>query len=612
MPTLQCPRNHPVPFTDDERGGEVYCPVCGVVCEVPTAEAIADDPSQPLLCRNGHVVEFSEDERGGEVYCRSCGVVCEVPAAPASASDSPRRRAASVFTSAGETQVAANIVGRIPCPRCEQAVVYTVADYGETVYCTKCGASVTVGESLQQVVAARAEPAKTGTTPISVPRSRRRVLLALGSIVFLGGLAVAGVFVSWRFPDSMPFDATALPWNKAIIEGAGNATAEVTLPPEPPPPTPPSRPDLKIKIEMIDRLLKRKDVEVALDNAQSWENVLITYKIPKTDPRLVALEKAIPELKKKLEQQRPAPVATATPADKCLELLDEMLEAIAANDVPAGRTAGNEAKAMMKKNPELEKRYSERYEKQTAMLEDLAKKPVPRKPDKTVEDVVAILKEALELAQQNEVTKAMEARARGLFLAPRVAIDSGRKKQLNEQVKNLTTVIHRARGKRAVTDAERCFKEGDDEALKVLLAEARKDLPEFKEQEFKVAYKQAEALAKKTIAKPVSTEFGKATLFRHEYERLLDLFREGDNLVAAVEAADRARQRAPDDSTLNRVLDLTSEGIEAWILTTSDSDKDESRRAASRAALDKAKPWLGEPRWKKLDERLRSGEAKTP
>ena len=165
--TLLCPRKHTVPFTDDDRGGEVYCPVCGVACSVP---AEVQDGEQPLLCRNGHTVAFAEQERGGEVYCRSCGVVCEVPAAVAPTVSSRRR--ASVFTATGESHVAARTVGEMPCSRCQQFVSYTVADYGETIYCTKCGEALTVGESLQNVVAARRlAAADTAMTPTHAVRS---------------------------------------------------------------------------------------------------------------------------------------------------------------------------------------------------------------------------------------------------------------------------------------------------------------------------------------------------------------------------------------------------------------------------------------------------------
>lgn len=609
--TLLCSRNHTVPFTDDDRGGEVYCPVCGIVCPVPAAEAEAEvaAAAQPLRCRNGHIVAFSEDDRGGEVYCRSCGVVCEVPAASTESPAGSTRRRATIFTAAGESQVAANVAGRVPCPRCEQPVPYTVADYGETVYCMKCGASVSVGESLQQSVAARAEPAPTGTTPVRTARSRRQVWFALGGVLFLM-LAGGGVFVTREFPESMPFDTSVLPWSKTLV--AENATPEPALPPPPPPPPPPPRPDLKIKPEMVERLLKRTDVKDALIDAQSWRDVLIQYKTPKADSRLVGIEKAIPELQKRLKEQRPTVAVAPSSADKCLDHLDAMQNAVRAKDIPAARKAGTEVDAMFKAHPDLVKRYSERYESLKSLLADLGKKPPPPSPTKTVRDVEQLLTAAMEQVQKNEVTVAMELRAKAIFLAPRVKIDGNEEKRLNQQIKDLTTAIHKARGLRDAADAQTCHAAGDAAAVKILVGDAQKDLPEFNDQACRKAFTQVTALSKKPILKPVDeTELGKDAIFRHEYERTLDALRDGDKLVAAVDAGDRAQSLAPNEAARERVRELMFEGIEVWILTTSNEDGDAPRRAASRTSLDKARTWLGEARGKRLDVLIMATEAKS-
>jgi hypothetical protein len=152
---------------------------------------------------------------------------------------------------------------------------------------------------------------------------------------------------------------------------------------------------------------------------------------------------------------------------------------------------------------------------------------------------------------------------------------------------------------------------GDAEAFKALIAEVRKDLPEFtKEPEFRTAYTKAEEYAKKTIARPMATDFGKAVIFRHEYEQALDAFRE-DRLVAAIEAAERARQKATDEASRTRVADLAGNGIEAAILTTNSSESDRGRRAEIRTALDKGQPWIAAPRWQRLDAQLRAIESPT-
>lgn len=599
--TLQCPRKHTVPFTEDDRGGEVYCPVCSVACAVPEADA-AGEPGA-LRCRNKHLVSFTEDDRGGEVYCRTCGVAVEVPAAEEAspAAPAPRRRP-SVFSSSGEAQVSSNVAGRVPCPRCEQPVEYTVGEFGETVYCTKCGASVIIGQSLQQVVAERAAPAETAATPVAEHRGGRMwVAASFGLLLML----VVGFYVATsQFPEAMPFDTTGLPWSKAAIAGSGEAVVDPSLAPkELPKPKP--QPDKKITEKMVERLLQRDDYTAALDDAERWKDVLVTHQIPKTDPRLAGIEKAIPVLKKKIKDAQPV-VAKVSPAEKCLDVLDKMLAAIEKKNLPEGRRQGKDAEGMLKADADLETRYRERLNKQHAMLDELARKPQPEKPEKTVADVDKLLEEAMALAEKGQLTEAMEQRARAMFLGPRVELTGADRKRLTGLVKELTTVILKARGKRAVEDAKACEKVNDGAAVKVLAADALKDLPEFtSDPECKKAYAEADRLAKRAFIKPVASEIGKKLIFRHEYEQMLDHLRDGDKLVLAVEAARKALDAAPDEVTRKNVVAFAAEAIDVWILTTGDGERDADRREAARTALEKSKPWLGDETWKKLSAQVR-------
>jgi hypothetical protein len=605
--TLQCPRKHSVPFTEDDLGGEVYCPVCSVACLVPEAE-IADEPDV-LRCRSRHVVSFTEDDRGGEVYCRTCGVAVEVPAVE-EAVPATRRRA-SVFSSTGEAQVSSNVAGRVPCPRCEQPVEYTVAEFGETVYCTKCGASVTIGQSLQQVVAERAAPAETAATPVAEHRGGRKWLAASFALLLV---IVVGFYVATsQFPESMPFDTAGLPWSKAAIAGSGEAVVDPTLAPkELPKPKP--QPDKKITEKMVERLLQRDDFAIALDDAERWKDLLVTHQIPKTDPRLKGIEKAIPELKKKIKEAQPV-VAKVSPAEKCLDVLDKMLEAIERKNLPEGRRQGKNAEAMLTADADLEKRYRERLNKQQAMLDELARKPLPEKPEKTVADVDKLLEEAMALAEQGKLTEAMEQRARAMFLGPRVELTGADRKRLTGLVKELTTVILKARGLRAVKDAEECAKLNDKTAANTALGEALKDLPEFtSDPAIHAAYKKCTGTPPTDtglvgrigrISKPVDTAFGKSVIFRHEYEQMLDHLRDGDKLVLAIDAARKALDAAPDDAAKKKVTAFASEAIEVWILTTGDGERDADRRKDARTALEKTKSWLGEETWKKLSAQLK-------
>jgi len=277
----------------------------------------------------------------------------------------------------------------------------------------------------------------------------------------------------------------------------------------------------------------------------------------------------------------------------------------------SARKFGQEVEKLLAANPELAKRHTVRYEQQKGWLRDLedpSKQPPPEM--KRPEDVEALLTEARKLAVPATATRAMELRARAMFLAPAVALDDKWEKHLNQVVKDLTNEIHKARGLRAVADAERCLKEGDDVALKMLVGEALRDLPEFTAaKEYKDAYKLAEAYAKRSTSSASGSDFGKTVLFRHDYEEALDAFRDVD-LIKGVAAADRARQRAPDAAAEKLLLEFTHQAMQYALLTAGDGNRGLQRRKDVRTALEESRSWLGDDRWKQVDSLLKKLDAR--
>ncbi len=559
---LRCPRNHPVPFAEEDRGGEVYCPICGVVCAVP----LADEP----------------------------------PAAPV--------RRPRIFSDDGIIQAAETSAGVVACPRCREAVPYTVADYGETVYCRRCGSAVPIGQSLRDIAAEPApsiEPAVA--TPVRAPRrfSSRWLLASALVIGILGGAA----FVSWRFPQVLPFDANVLPWNRALLPGSGEAP-----PPAPAPASPatPLRPDERISRQMIERLLARDDVGQALADAELWRDVLAESKVAATDERLVLLDKTIPELRKKLQASRGSSPPSA--AEQCLDWLDKMRDAIRKKDLKAARQSAAEVETLVAAHPEVASRYRDRYDQQLGWLKQLEGEfPAGTEP-KTAADVERLLKEALALATPERLTDAMEKRARALFLAPTARIEPGDDKKLTALEQEVTRAILRARGRRAVADARTCLVEGDDDALRALVAVAGTVLPEFSDEpDLLKLHEEAKSLAAMRSPRASGSDFGKRVLFRLDYEEALEAFKAGDP-ARGIEMLVSAWNRGASADDRRRVETLAFEALAAAAARAPilpEGSPERARRArAARAALDKAAPlWGDNARWKMLDDEVRRTES---
>jgi hypothetical protein len=601
--TLLCPNRHTVAFTEDDRGGEVYCPTCGVACAVPGG----DGPPPTARCRNGHEVAFTEDDRGGEVYCPTCGVACAVPGGvqpePAPAPVQRPRRRGSVFTPEGEARAAAATAGETGCPACGHTIPYAVADYGRTVRCPRCNTPVPVGESLRPPPR-NAAPEPTATTPVVARSPLRGLLRAAAAVLLLAGVVAGGVYVSVKHPEALPFDTSFLPWNKALIEGDARPPGDLP-PPKADPPLPP-RPEEAITLAKINGLLQQADAAAALATARIWLTTLTGQNVPETEPRRARLAQVIPELEQKLQQTRPA--APPTPTETFFKRIEEAAAAIERRDAPAAEASLDAAGDLLKTHPaELEVHRKVYNEYRDLLRQITGASPPPA--GKRAEDVEVLLKEAVRLAKPDTVTRAMEVRAEALFLAPRVDISGDQKVRLEKAEKAATTAIRRARGKRAVADAEQCVDDGDDEALRRLIAVAKKELPEFSDdKECLAAYRRAEALARERAPRASGSVFGRAVLFRCDYEDAMDFFRAGD-VVPGVEAADRAAARAGGEDDRARVADLVFRALDTAVLHVALSPAGDPERPRlvqqARGGLAKATRWRSDPRWMTIDAELR-------
>jgi hypothetical protein len=148
--------------------------------------------------------------------------------------------------------------------------------------------------------------------------------------------------VTWHFRSSQPLESW-LP-----LGGLSFRSSEVVGDPPPLhqglPPSPP-----EINLEAIEGLLGWHDARAALVQAQTWQQVLLDFAVPASDPRLVRLAKLIKQL-----EERTA--AKPVPPPACVEdfrrTLQALREALNAKDLDVAKTAVERADTLFRHHPQ--------------------------------------------------------------------------------------------------------------------------------------------------------------------------------------------------------------------------------------------------------------------
>jgi len=201
------------------------------------------------------------------------------------------------------------------------------------------------------------------------------------------------------------------------------------------------------------------------------------------------------------------------------------------------------------------------------------------------------------LANPSTVTEAMELRAQAQFLAPTLPMSRNEQEVLAQLEREFTRAIIRARGLRAVSDAEQCVAEGDDEAKLAMVRFARRTLPEFpNDADCRKAYIRLDQLEMRSAPTGTGSAFGAQVLFREAYEDSLERFRTGD-LAGGVGSANHAWRKAADDAGRGRVCDMTCQALDFFLVTASTRDQLHSIAAALKASED----WLTDKRKSRIE-----------
>jgi hypothetical protein len=525
---------------------------------------------ETVACSCGQFVPFEDDDRGRDVYCPSCARAVavpraaqesaprdfdtEVPAAPPRAEESQRPRQ-GIFSAAGAAAARRREVGQVVC-LCGHAVVYTLDDIGSSVYCPVCQSEVQVGQRLH--VAARGAPARavSDQPPARTPSRRSRSRLStVAWIAILGGVACTAAW-TWRhhqrvlavfgwtpvsiapaagppseFDESLltiamieelatledPFTALiqAHAWRRGLAEAEVDAddpryqaladVAALVV-----------RDGESEMLAMIGALETADDAAQALSDAQSWRRVLLAYEVAGDDARLAALARTTAALFERAMPITVAAIAALADADDVSgalveahrweeslaqraaptddprwAALAEVVEVLTARLVPAARetpewagrfrtlvqdlraalAAGDLAQARRGRAAveELLEEHSHELDAvdQSSYLKlkaHLARLELDQEGLVLIEDHLAQAESLLGRGRVSAIAEALEHLCRAKFLALGMAIEPDQRAELARRVDGIRAALRLAQGKRAVQDARRLDESGDVDA----------------------------------------------------------------------------------------------------------------------------------------------------
>lgn len=537
---------------------------------------------QTTPCRCGAAVPFGDDDRGFDAYCPSCGAAVAIPATETAGTTHARRRS-TVF---GADALVAATVGQVAC-LCGAAVPVTPADYGENVYCPRCGAEVAVGATLDQSTASPAadeESAPTGETPV---RSRVGTpLWVYAATVGAAALVGIGGFVAWR-------------QSRDRAVGVASAAAPTT----PAVPTPPRPPE--ITLEQVEALAKRTDRRAALTDARTLQLMLDDRGVPNADRRQVRLKEIVAAL---VDRLTPKDEGDPPYLKEFADQLRELRRAYESDDLPGGRKALGRAEALLAEHPGELGGDVQRLAFWKARLGELELRL------ESVQKVRALLDDARRRAEAGHVTAALEcdARAKFLYLRTGTLIAKAEQDALTRREAEGREELRFALGKRAAEDARRCLAEGDAKTRDALVVEAHKLLAGLPDARIRGLDADIKQTAKAAVNGRPDSTIVRTLAARDLYEAALKQFADGD--VAATVAACAAARAHPAGAEWDQQLAALAHDIlePATIAAVALPDNEPSlveTLIAARERLRLAKPWLADPRWHALDATiLRRGE----
>ncbi|MCY2987516.1 MAG: YbjN domain-containing protein [Planctomycetota bacterium] len=483
------------------------------------------------------------------------------------------------------------VVGTVSCPNCGRGISYRLRDIGSRPSCPACHRHVLrIGESLLDggLRPVAEKDGKTGAPAVLVfPGMRWRWHYALPL-----ALAVAAVMVATFAPVSqMPSDSRIPAGTIALraSERAGDFEEADVLaggaPPE------------EISLQAIVGLLGRDDALAALQQAESWQQVLRDYGIGDSDSRMVKLA----EIVEKLRQRTRLPPVPAPPwIDQFPKELQALRDALRVKNIAAAKAALGRLDKLFREHQEDLTHYGRSLVTLKARLDQLVR----------IQDGPATIRRLLDQAtkelEREQATPAAECLGRAKFLTLGVPLKDDEFALIDKDVRRIERELRFVRGKLAVASAEECLTLNDAVARDAMVRLALDLLPDLPASRVRNLTNQAREVEKRPIPNSQPTPRGRAMIYRMAYEDALQFYGRDKKLREVTDACLLARNRLetmpdPDGREGAKLSDLVLTALEFEVgnlaeksITAPDLP---GRLSDAKIALEKAVPWRGSPRW---------------
>lgn len=269
--TLHCRCGVEVLFTDEDRGGDVYCPSCGAALTCPVAATAA----APDANRGLGAVPGTETAGSSAIAQQPLDSTSAITVRLAQAQPSSR---GSVFSSEGLYALQRRVVREVEC-LCGRKIPVCLEEFGESVYCPSCGSEVQAGERLTARSAPNfsgsESPASTSDRHDAARPSRFRVSPPIALVLALGCAIVSGAILVWRQREEIVATfPIRLSWQMAPAPMGGGEQFDPNA----------------VTEESILALLENPDPFQALGLVQGWKRGLLAHAVPVDDPRFDHLD----------------------------------------------------------------------------------------------------------------------------------------------------------------------------------------------------------------------------------------------------------------------------------------------------------------------------------
>lgn len=291
--SIHCQCGQIVPYLDEDRGHEVYCPSCARAVLIPPAVKadqergqVAQSPPAPVTSPARHPGPPASPHPKPAPTKPTAPRAASVPG---SAANSPRvqgtgptseGRHTTAFGRGRASALHDRIVERIVCT-CGETNSVTLRQYGRNLVCIKCGEPLTDASGLRPRQIAAVAAADVGpvmaSTRVRFVRSPMSVFVVL---LIFAATAALGMMV-WSPPEVL---SAYLKQRQSRVPGGHALEEAAAFDPE------------HLRLEMIDALTEESDPFQALILALGWKRGLLERAVAPTDPRILRIDEVIQKL----------------------------------------------------------------------------------------------------------------------------------------------------------------------------------------------------------------------------------------------------------------------------------------------------------------------------